>query len=95
MLAGFHRNGDPLWARLIKRRDLPSVEPLAKAYALSLPDPAALAAHLDWPTHSSIGEHLARTARAQLDLFAACLDAIGGFLSPAPRQQLQALRQGQ
>jgi hypothetical protein len=90
-LAGAHRNGHPLWARLIKRRDLPGIQLLAEVYTHWLPDTAALAPYLDCPPDSSIGEHLARTARAQPDLFAACVEAIGGFLSAATRQWLQAL----
>lgn len=95
MLAGAHRNGDPLWARLIKRRDLPGIRLLAKAYAQWLPDPAALAPYLDLSPDASIGEHLARVAGAQPDLFSTCVETIGGFQSAATRQPLRAMQPGQ
>lgn len=92
VLAGVHRDGDPLWARLVKRGDLPGLQLLAKVYAQWLPDAAALAPLLDCPTHSAIGERLTKKAQAQPSLFAACVQAIGAFLSTATRQQLHAMQ---
>lgn len=91
LMAGIHRNTDPLWARLLSQLDQQALARLAQWYATHLPITVSADPHMDLWLQTPLYRKLTALARQQRKAFNGCVDEIADWLPKATLHQLEMM----